>query len=266
MKTKIEGLLIFKIPHKERDLIGHLLLRSGKKVSILFYGGQGGGSKKKTSGLELGHMLKIEVQIPKKKGPIDLYSSREWEIIWWHSKIRPQYFSFCLMCFYLEVLQKVSWEEKLCESHYDEVDHHQNEGLFAVLSNAIYLLENAEVSQIKQDFQLAFFMAKILFELGLYPELKECLFCSKSLPPNGEGVFFVREQGAFSCLHCHNHPKSDQNFYYFLRWAQGVKFREITLGELEHRSILDLLIAHFCYQNNFHKQDFRSLASISKSI
>ncbi len=47
MQKKIEGILIKKIPYKERDIIGTLLLRSGMQVSAIFYGGAGGGKNKK---------------------------------------------------------------------------------------------------------------------------------------------------------------------------------------------------------------------------
>ena len=85
MQTKIEGILIRKIPYQDRHIIGTLLLRSGRKVSVLFYGGQGGGKKLKSSTLELGHMLRVE--LGRSKSTSDLYRAKEWSPIWIHEKI-----------------------------------------------------------------------------------------------------------------------------------------------------------------------------------
>ena len=52
MQTKIEGLILSKVPYDERHVIANLLLRSGRKVSVVFYGGRGGGKKQKSSILD----------------------------------------------------------------------------------------------------------------------------------------------------------------------------------------------------------------------
>ena len=58
---QLEGILVHKAIHKERDLIGTLLLRDGTLVNLYFYGGRGGGKSQKGSILELGFMLKVKL-------------------------------------------------------------------------------------------------------------------------------------------------------------------------------------------------------------
>ncbi len=76
MNTKIEGILLSKLAHGERNLLVKLLLRSGKIISVMFYGGRGGGEKKKSSVLEIGTMLKVE--LARSKSNSELYSAKEW--------------------------------------------------------------------------------------------------------------------------------------------------------------------------------------------
>lgn len=75
LETKIEGILLSKLPYKDRHLICHMLLRSGKKVGVIFYGGAGGGKKMKSTNLELGHMIKVELKHSNKNK--ELYSLAE---------------------------------------------------------------------------------------------------------------------------------------------------------------------------------------------
>ena len=48
MQSKIEGIVTSKIPYDERHIIANVILRNGKKVSVVFYGGRGGGPKQKS--------------------------------------------------------------------------------------------------------------------------------------------------------------------------------------------------------------------------
>ena len=73
----IEGILVRKTPFQDRHLIGDLVLRSGKKQGVLFFGGMGGGKKIKPNNLEIGKLYKITFQNPPKG---DLIQTKEWQI------------------------------------------------------------------------------------------------------------------------------------------------------------------------------------------
>ncbi|MBC7539412.1 MAG: recombination protein O N-terminal domain-containing protein, partial [Bacteriovorax sp.] len=136
MQTKIEGIVLSKIPYDERHIIAHLLLRSGRKVSVVFYGGRGGGVKQKSSVIELGFMLSVELRTSKSTG--EIYHAKEWNLVWHHDLVRLDHSAFYVMCFFLEIINKVSPSENLHEVHEENVEM---VGLFTTLSNALVHLE-----------------------------------------------------------------------------------------------------------------------------
>ena len=98
MQNKIEGLVLSKVPYDERHIIANLLLRSGRKVAVVFYGGRGGGKKQKSSIIELGFMLSVELAHAKTNS--DIYHAKEWNLVWNHDLIRLDHTAFYLMCFF----------------------------------------------------------------------------------------------------------------------------------------------------------------------
>src|SRR5690606_37672537 len=106
MNTKVEGIVLTKHPQGERNLVVKLLLRSGKVVSVMFYGGRGGGEKKKSSVLELGTMLKVE--LARSRSNSDMQSAKEWEAIWMADKVRTDHIAFYALCFIVQVAAKVA--------------------------------------------------------------------------------------------------------------------------------------------------------------
>jgi len=144
MQTKIEGIILSKAPFQDRHLICRVLLRSGKIVPVVFYGGSGGGKKNKGSTLEFGYMMKIELAHSKKSS--DIYNAKEWLPIWSHQNIRLDHRAFSLLCFYLECAAKFSQEANLHESS-EEFDH-QSIGLFRAISSSIFYLD--EMIKIKE--------------------------------------------------------------------------------------------------------------------
>ena len=116
MQTKIEGIVLSKIPYDERHIIAHLLLRSGRKVSVVFYGGRGGGKKQKSSIIELGFMLSVELNTNRTHS--EIYHAKEWSLVWHHDLIRLDHTAFFMFCFYLAVINKISLNENL--HYFDE--------------------------------------------------------------------------------------------------------------------------------------------------
>jgi len=167
MREKIEGLILSKHPQGERNLVSKVLLRNGKKISVLFFGGQGGGKKQKSSIVEPGYLL--EIQLQSKKGHRgELYSTNEWKLSWGHQQVRNNHQAFFLLCFFVEVLNKVSMEDDLLEDFTGDEDT----GHFKVLSNALFYLDKCLT---EDNFELsthtAFFLSKLMVELGIAPEM-----------------------------------------------------------------------------------------------
>ena len=79
---KVEGIVIQKTPFKERDIICHLLLRTGKTLAVYFYGGRGGGKKAKGSIIETGFMLSVELQRQRKTLDSPMHIAKEYSLIW----------------------------------------------------------------------------------------------------------------------------------------------------------------------------------------
>lgn len=265
MKQKIEGILLSKIPYRERDLIGKLLLRSGKRVSVIFYGGRGGGSKMKPSLLELGHMLSVELKRSNENQ--ELYSAKEWSVLWAAEHIRFEHQAFYLLCLMLEMAVKISLEDNLHDEH-QQFDL-ESEGIFRVLSNGIFYLEEAVKNKdFKLGQHLPLFLGKNMLEQGIFPSLENCISCEAPLDLSGHH-FLSPEQGGFQCGSCfllaHQLPQdiglseNEKRIYPFMARLVHLAYRDYRqLPELDALQIRELF-KFFCYQFHWQLQDFLSL-------
>lgn len=266
MQTKIEGLLISKIPYGERNIIGKVLLRNGKSISILFYGGQGGGKRMKPSTLELGYMLKIEI-IAGKKTSSTLKKSKEWVNLWSHNEIRLNYEAFYLMCFYLEVIVKICTEEG-DNQNIDDNDNDndaETEGTFRVLSNAIFTLEKSLLEkEIHGENQLTLFLGKLLISQGVFPETNGCIVCGKKFIKD-TSIILLLDQGGFACSACTDLDRSDHILLKILIEIAGTRYHDFCINDRSTRQQNNILFSYFCYQFHFEKKDFKSLSVISRN-
>ena len=163
----------------------------GKKFRFLFLGGRGGGKNKKPSTLELGYLLKVELIYS--QSTKELYSAREWLPLWAHQRIRFDYKAYHLMCFFLEIAEKISVGEYL---HRDFCEHStKGIGIFKVLANGIYHLEQAIKEKcFSMQEHGACFLGKLLLDQGVFPERRECTFCGEKFM-EGRDVFLVPDRG-----------------------------------------------------------------------
>lgn len=268
---KVEGIIIHKTPYKDRDLICNLLLRSGKKISVYFYGGRGGGKSSKGSILELGYMVSIELNPKKKKLDTELLMAKEYSLLWSGQSIRKEYQAFYLSMFYLEFIAKVAVEDEL-EGHSD--DHH--EGLFNVLSNALFFLNNSlEENQFSLQNQLFFFFSKLSVQLGISIDIDLCMFCAVELKKNL--CLFDPQNGGFICRDCAS--KSDEflseDNLLRLEYQSSTKLRDVLskVYRIPYKQYCEipnlpqgLTVAQFNYINlqfGFTKESFRSWGMIS---
>ena len=262
MQTKIEGIVLSKIPYDERHIIAHLLLRSGRKVSIVFYGGRGGGVKQKSSIIELGFMLSVELRTSKSTG--EIYHAKEWNLVWHHDLIRLEHTAFYLMCFFLEVTNRTAPSENLHEVHDENVEM---VGLFTTLSNALVHLEKS--LQSKSFFthsHSVIFLTKILLHLGVYPEREHCTLCGEELNKFTD-MFLIAEEGGFACPPCMNQRtaysvQSGRELWELLGHIAHTKYQELGGLKLEYKSLPKMLFHYFCFQFHFEEKDFKTAAMV----
>jgi len=259
--TKVEGIILSKTPFKDRHLICRLLLRNGEKISAIFYGGQGGGTKKKSSFIELGHLVKLE--LTRAKATASIFSVKEWTLSWHHNEIRKNHKAFYLLCFFLEVSDKVVVEANLYDDLYDESPN--LESMFKVLSNAIFYLEK-RVMISKDDFSvdLFLFLAKTLIEQGVFPERNHCVLSGHDLVDVSE-MSLLNEQGGFADSSCLNDDMRDlkvnsKELWAFLCQAAVNKYGEFEKIENIPKEYSNRLVDYLCYQIQMNRFDFKSLS------
>lgn len=265
MIQKIEGLLISKIPYQERHIIAKILLRNGKQVSVLFFGGAGGGKKQKSSILELGFMLKIELAASKSTN--ELYHAKEWDLIWSHQKIRLNHQAFYVMCFYLELVGKISPHDHLHDYTQNEFDGQLMQefvGLFRVASNGLVHLEKTlEAGLATFESETTLFLGKLLIELGLFPHRTECAICGIELK-NVKELFLMPQQGGFVCSTCHKGDQMSQRSLWELMNEMTLKkYSEIENLGMAQKHYPKILLQFLSFQLHLDEKSFKSFAMIS---
>jgi recombinational DNA repair protein (RecF pathway) len=202
--NRFQGIVLSKVPQQERNVICSLLLRNGKRQSVMFYGGLGGGRKLKVSGIEVGNC--VELTPPSNNRPTEVIGCREWSLLWQHEKIRHDDRGFSLMCFYLELMKLLAPESELnsAERGWDQTA----EGLFRVLSNAVVRLEkNIEQKSFDMTTELIYFLAKLLVEQGVFPERNTCVLSGEPLDGKS-GLALLSSAGGFAKI---DHLKSSED-------------------------------------------------------
>lgn len=243
-----EGLVIHKVPYKDRDLIVKLILRNGAVGSFYVYGGQGGGKHHKPTIFEAGSMVKIMIREQKshRVDGAELMVASETQRIWEPQLVRHNIQAFYLICLYFEILQKFAMPFQAGASDYENQEH---EGIFSVISNALfYLNDSLSKNQFEASQHLNLFMIKLLFHLGIMPDTDRCSYCSTNLM-EVSGVTFLPDNGQFSCLQCVN-AENEKGF--LLRIKKGYQTRYQDYLELTGASFqeADKLIQFFCH--HFH--------------
>lgn len=266
MNTKIEGLILKKTPYQERHLICHLLLRSGKKVSVLFYGGKGGGKNKKSSILEIGHMIKVELR--RTKSTSELYNAKEWNSVWIHDLIRSNHQAFYLLCLYLEIILKLSVFENLHDEHasHDE----STKGLFRVLSNGIFFIEKKlKENHLDIHFHLVVFLSKLLAEQGLFPGREKCVLSDMPLS-DIETLVLTPEHGGFADsslvnfedVRAQGNGVAGKELWFLLGRIMEMKYQETRDFSIQNKEISRILFQFFCFQFHFEDSHFKSVSMI----
>lgn len=254
MQTKLRGILVQKVPYRDRDLVGKVLLESGELASIFFYGGRGGGKKRKSSILELGYCLNIELKKGGRKAQHALTAS-EWQLHWHHQHIRFNYRAFTQLNFFLEFARKLAVDANL---DFEGPAVHQNDGVYRVLSNALYFLDESVKNSWDPISHYFLFLGKMLFEMGVVPNLSHCVLCDVDLT-GPSGVKLFSEHGGFACANCSQGrgAKSAATFR-GLHQMSGLKYRDYEQISGLPKAVNDELFSYLCYQFNLNSAEFRS--------
>ncbi len=252
----LEGIVIHRVLYKERDLIVKLLLRNGHVGGFYVYGGMGGGKHHKPSQFEHGSMMKIHIkeQRAHKVDGSDLMIASEYQRTWEPASVRHNVQAFYLTCLYFEILQKFAFPFKLGTSDYENTE---TEGIFSVVSNALFYLEDSLVkNKFFPEQQLSLFMIKLIFHLGIMPDTDHCNFCGTSLMES-TGATFQAASGQFACLTC---VAAENEKGFLLRIKKGFQTRYADYDSLVGSTFpeSDKLIQYFCHQFHLKPVELKS--------
>jgi DNA repair protein RecO len=256
-----EGIVIHKLPYKDRDLIVKLLLRNGLVGSFYIYGGQGGGKNHKPTIFEIGSMMKLMIKESQTKiNSSDLMISTEHQRLWEPQSLRHDIRAYYLVCLYFELIQKTSLSFQQGSSDYENQDH---EGIFSVVSNALFYIEDSLTKkQFSPHQHLTIFLVKLLFHLGIMPDTDSCSYCQTELMENAS-VVFIPANGQFACQNC---AKGENEKGFLLRIKKGyqTKYQDYH-GFLGTNFIeCDKLIQYFCHQYHLRPVELKSYQLLFK--
>lgn len=258
MNTKIEGILLSKVAHGERNLLVKLLLRSGKTISVMFYGGRGGGEKKKSSILELGTMLKVE--LARSNSNSEVYSAKEWQSLWMANKVRDDHLAFYVLCFIVQLAAKIAVDENLHDDSHSFDDH--SHGIFRAVSNALVHLESSVANkQFLARGEIAIYLGKLLIELGVFPNIKNCMVCGINLELF-ENLTLSADQGGFICSTCKPSEQKGPILWSLMNDVANKKTPDIACDPNFTRPNLERLWQYFCFQFHLNPMDFKTLSMI----
>ena len=259
--SNFEGIVIHRTPYKERDLIVKLLMRNGLVGSFYVYGGQGGGKKHKPTVFEIGSMIKMMTKDQKAKiDSSDLMIASEYQRIWEPQSIRYDIKAYYLICLYLELVQKFSIPYQAGTSDYENHDH---EGVFSVLSNALFYVEDSlKKSQFHPHQQLTLFMVKLLFHLGIMPDTDNCSYCQSDLM-SIDSVIFLPANGQFACHLC-SPGENEKGFLLRIKKGYQTRYQDYSDFPGTNFSECDKLIQYFCHQYHLKPLELKSYSLLFK--
>lgn len=262
--NQLEGILLTKTPFKDKNIIGHVLLRSGFKVSVMFYGGQGGGKKHKGSILQLGYLLSFNISGQRSES-FDILSSNQYQEKWYHNDITNQAKAFYLLCFFNEFLDKFS---PTAHSKHDlEVPGDSHVGLFRLLSNAIFRLQSECLEKSYNHYnELGIFLVKSLVELGIFPDTSYCVVSGHRIGES-DSIILSADNGGFSFEELSStrksqiHASEPMNLAYKMKLISESKYLDIkgvSFTQIECSELFNFV----CYQQHVRQNEFKTFSMI----
>jgi recombinational DNA repair protein (RecF pathway) len=263
---KLEGIVLSKHLVKSSDLICKLLLRSGNTIDIMFYGGAGS-KKKKSSIIEIGAMLNIEISDRKTGVGSEIKIAKEYLLSWRSEKIRYSFEAYSLICFFCELTTKIS--VKYSE---DTLDSDEHAGIFNVLTNAVFHIDKSVESDTFNKYQfLPIYLVKILYYMGIFPDIITCKTCNANL--DQLRYFFRGDVGGFICENCLSTEDSHgayasgafENYEQFRHLVHSyfkTSFKEMDSLDPMTKENVQILIDYLLYNFQISKDNLKSLPMV----
>lgn len=180
-ETRADGIVISKELQGENNLLLGILFENGNFFFKLAPGSRGGGKNFKGSMAELGFCLSFITDY-KRKLIID-------GVRWKHENIRHFYPKFEVLCFFLRYI-----------SYFSKKASGQPE-LFNLLSNSLYYLDLEKPEKEKIALHKFFFLSRLIYFLGFYPDCEKCQHCDAILSSGSVSRFEISLSG-FLCTNC----------------------------------------------------------------
>jgi len=238
-----------------------LLLRSGHLASFYIYGGQGGGKSNRPAMYDLGAMMKVMIRPLRAKGAqvSELMHASESQKMWAPEFVRHDYKAFYLSCLYLELVQKFA----LTYHPEHEVDEN-HDGVFTVLSNALFYLDDAVKKEVfLAEQHLSLFLVKLLHHLGIMPETDICSYCGSDLFAS-IGVTFQSEHGNFSCQSCAPSEHDEKGLLYRIKKSFQTRFQDYAHLDGANFREADKMLQYFCHHFHLRPVELRSYSVLFK--
>lgn len=261
--VELEGILVNKIPYQDKHLIGNLLLRNGNKISVMFYGGQGGGKRKVSSVLQVGYLFKVS--FGRIKDSFEIMTSKEHVEKWYHKNISHNPMAFYLLCFYCELTQ--SFAPQITQKDDLDLQERTHEGTFRLLSNAIFRLD-AEVIKptYEPNFELFIFLVKAMVELGIFPRTETCAISGVEISDD-DYVSLSIEQGGF--VH-YDHLSTEEQRLISTDEGRELRSEMLRVASSKYldcpkklnisKSTLNKLVNYICYHQHTTREHYKSLS------
>lgn len=254
-----EGIVLQITPFKERDVITKSLLRNGTIKTFYVYGGQGGGKSFKPRKVEVGKLVRFETKGSHARDSKDLKTTSSVKVLWEPQKIRHDFQAYGLMCFFLEMTLKVSPHLEVDDETFAEY-----EGLFNVVSNGLFYLDESLAGDFNLAVHLNLFLCKFLYHLGVFPDTSHCMFCACELKP--PKISFNYLKGGFSCLSCTGDELNDgMAIWQVLKTSQGTRYQDYQKLDFGGIGEGKNLINFFCQQFNLKPFEMSSYDLLFRS-
>jgi hypothetical protein len=227
---------------------------------MIFYGGQGGGNKKKSSILEVGFMLAVEVK--KSKGNTDSYQAKEWSLVWGHRYVRENHTAYYTLCFFLELVAKIAPQDDLKDDFRKDDD--SSEGIFRVLSNALfYMDQSTKDKSFNQHWHILVCLSKMSYELGIFPQRELCFYTDHPLDGT-QNIVLIPEHGSFALSeHVKDHHFSRAEVEQGqLLWRHLDQIQTHKYGQAEESEVSPpvsrSLFLYVCFQFSLNDHSFKT--------
>ncbi|EQC45763.1 hypothetical protein M899_1299 [Bacteriovorax sp. BSW11_IV] len=206
----------------------------------------------------------LSIELSHSKNTTTVYQAKETSLMWAHKNIRLNHRAFYLMCFYLELAQKISLEDNLHDEHMDFDD--STLGVFRVLSNALFFLDKSLTdNNFKDTSELVTYLAKVAVETGVFPDIKHCVVTGAPLD-QFKTIVLLAEQGGFADYECLNidekrsYATNDTALLVAMRKVANLKYGELPVFDFISMDHARSLLSFLCFQHHLERRDFKSLS------